>query len=264
MSVSETVAFNPPPLASSLRAQSIHTLPQFGLRNVMIAAKSIRTIGDRANNFEEVAGRIVRYLYTHFTDSTMTQPACALVRLFRTQPFDELDEQRREFARRLLTGASCAGTVKCFCLAASAGQAPEWNDPALSRRYRAIPIRDISFIGQFPMMGQLLTQLGAVRDVLPSLTPTVLIDPHERAYNVFYVPEAAGSPYVPAQEEFVQRYGIHSVVGFGGLLPSGNLFAVILFSKAAIRPEDADCFRALALAAKLALLPFDTTLPSPE
>jgi hypothetical protein len=230
----------------------------------MIAAATVRKIGDGAESYGEVAGRIVRYLYTHFTDSAPTQPACALVRLFRTQPFDRLDEGRRQVALRLLDGASCAGTVKCFTLAASAGQEPEWNDPAHSKRYQVVPVRDISFMGRFPMMGQLLTQFGAVQDVLPSLTPTVLLDPHERSYNVFYVPEAVGSPYVPAQDGFVLRYGIRSVVGFGSLLPSGDLFAVILFSKTGIAPEDADRFRALALAAKLALLQFDTASTPPD
>jgi hypothetical protein len=40
------------------------------------------------------------------------------------------------------------------------------------------------------------------------------------------------------------------------------LFAVILFSKVAISPEDADRFCTLALATKLALLPFETASSS--
>lgn len=52
------------------------------------------------------------------------------------------------------------------------------------------------------------------------------------------------------------RYGIQSVLGFGGLLASGDLFAVILFSKVAISPDAADQFRVVGLNLKIAILPF--------
>jgi hypothetical protein len=41
------------------------------------------------------------------------------------------------------------------------------------------------------------------------------------------------------------------------LLPSGEIFAVILFSKVTIPREVADRFQTLALCAKIALLPFE-------
>lgn len=61
---------------------------------------------------------------------------------------------------------------------------------------------------------------------------------------------------MPAQEGFVLPYGVRSVLGFGGLLPGGDLFVVILFSRVPISREVADLFRPLALSAKLAVLPF--------
>jgi len=74
---------------------------------------------------------------------------------------------------------------------------------------------------------------------------------------VFHVPVARGSAYIPAQEEFVIPCGVSSVLGFGGLLPSGNLFATIMFSKVPISEEVALLFRPLTLSAKIALLPHD-------
>ena len=82
------------------------------------------------------------------------------------------------------------------------------------------------------------------------------MDLAEKAYNVFYVPEAIGSQYVPVQEEFVIPFGIRSVLGFGGILPSGNLFAIIMFSRVRIEPDTAEMFKTLALSAKVAILPF--------
>ena len=78
-----------------------------------------------------------------------------------------------------------------------------------------------------------------------------------RNYDVFHVEEAAGSPYIPAQSDFVLRYGIASVVGFGGLLRSGELFAVVLFSRERIPIRSATRFRTIALDIRSALFPFE-------
>jgi hypothetical protein len=79
--------------------------------------------------------------------------------------------------------------------------------------------------------------------------------PH-KAFNVFYVPEALGSPYIPAQKEFVIPYQVQSVLGFGGVLPSGELFAVILFSKVSIPLETADRFKWLSAYVRIAVESF--------
>jgi hypothetical protein len=55
------------------------------------------------------------------------------------------------------------------------------------------------------------------------------VDLEEKTYNVFYVPDAVGSPYVPVQEGFVLKYGVKSVLCFGGMLPSRDLFASFYF-----------------------------------
>jgi hypothetical protein len=74
---------------------------------------------------------------------------------------------------------------------------------------------------------------------------------------VFHVEQAVGNPFIPAQEEFVVRYGIQSVVGCGGQLRSGELFAVILFSKVPIDETAADRFRTIALDVKATMFPYD-------
>jgi serine phosphatase RsbU (regulator of sigma subunit) len=55
----------------------------------------------------------------------------------------------------------------------------------------------------------------------------------------------------------VVPFGIKSVLGFGGLLPSGNMFAIILFLKVQIPISTVQMFSTLALNVKTALLPFD-------
>lgn len=83
----------------------------------------------------------------------------------------------------------------------------------------------------------------------------MLVDPAERTYNVFHVEEARGSAHIPAQD-FVEGYGVQSVLGCGGQLPDGELYAAILFSRILIGRETADAFKPLTLALKLALMPF--------
>jgi hypothetical protein len=52
---------------------------------------------------------------------------------------------------------------------------------------------------------------------------------------------------------------VRSVLGFGGLLPPGEPFATIIFSRTPIPREVADRFKPLALNVKVALLAFAGT-----
>ena len=81
-------------------------------------------------------------------------------------------------------------------------------------------------------------------------------DLSQKTFNTFYVPEAVGSPYIPAQDDFVIPYGIKSVLGFGGVLSSGELFVVIMFSKTSIPSQTAEGFKNLAPSVKVAVEPF--------
>jgi two-component system, NtrC family, sensor kinase len=204
---------------------------------------------------ESVADRIVKYLYTHLLDLKTESRACALVRFYKTHPYGALEPALQAFAQRSAGDVPLAETVACLTLLATAGDLPEWNVRQRSTGHQAIPLISAEMVLQLPMIAQLTHQFGLPvssilepdRTLLPSLDQT---------YNVFYVPEAEGSPYVPAQDGFVARYRIKSVLGFGGTLPTGELMAVILFTKTALPRHVADLFKSLALSAKLAVLPF--------
>jgi hypothetical protein len=51
----------------------------------------------------------------------------------------------------------------------------------------------------------------------------------------------------------LEAYGVRSVLGFGGVLVTGEFYAVILFTHVAIPPESSDRFRNVALDLKLAI-----------
>jgi hypothetical protein len=147
--------------------------------------------------------------------------------------------------------------MKCLTLFGTAGERPEWNERGRSRHYRSIPLIGNQSVAQFPMVSQLLQQLGVELSSKTQPESDLLVDWTEHTFNVFHVAEAKGSPFVPAQEEFVIPFGIESVLGFVGVLPSKEFFTVILFSKQKISRETAELFKPLATSIKLALLPFD-------
>ena len=140
---------------------------------------------------------------------------------------------------------------------ATAGDLPTWNSRTESVGHQTIPLPSEQVVNQVPMIAQLIKQLGLVVRNVISPDPSLIVDFQERTYNVFHILEAQGSPYIPAQEEFILPFKIQSVLGFGGILPSGNLMAIILFSKLPIERETAELFKPLALNAKMAVLPFD-------
>src|SRR5262249_22270893 len=160
-----------------------------------------------------------------------------LVRLFVTQPFGKLPPDLRAFAARLAGRHDLSADARCLALLASAGDHPDWNGRSRSREHKAIPIASEALIGRFPMISQLLSQLGLTRQEITGAYPGIILDHAQRTYNVFYVRCAGKSPYVVEQEGFVRPFGIRSVVGFGAGLPSGQLIVIVGFSRVEIPPE---------------------------
>lgn len=146
--------------------------------------------------------------------------------------------------------------MKCLTLLATAGALPAWNSRRMSAGHVALPLASAESVARMPMVARLISQLGVEVASLIAPDENFLVDAEQHSFNVFHVPEAEGSPYIPGQHEFVRPHGIRSVLGFGGLLPSGELFVAILFAKQAIGRERADLFKTLALNAKVAILPF--------
>ncbi|HSQ51908.1 MAG TPA: PAS domain S-box protein, partial [Nitrospiraceae bacterium] len=220
-------------------------------------ASELRKLGAGASSAQEVAQRIVSHLYRQFGNDQTGQQDCALIRCYLTRAYRELDPQSQDCARRTLGCGPGSLDMKCLTLFGTAGERPEWNERDRSRGYRSIPLAGKQVVSRFPIVSQLLQQLGLE---LTSKTPPEsdpIADRAERTLDVFHVAAAKGSHFLPAQEEFVIPFGIESVLGFGGVLPSKELFTVILFSKQKISRETAELFKQLALSVKLALLPFD-------
>ena len=232
-------------------------IDDFTLKDMVEFSAALRLMGSGTASMEEVADKIVHYLHDHLIDTKTGEKACVMVRLFKTHPYGELDKDLQEFAQTVLNAPPKSPAMKCMVLLASAGTQPEWNSRKQSRGHKAIPLPSEHFIEAFPMVRQLIQQMGLEVNTILQPDPAVVMDMTQKTFNVFHIPEATGSRYVPAQDNFVIPFGVRSVLGFGGILPSGNLFVIIMFSKVPVPKQTADMFRSLALSVKIAVLPFD-------
>lgn len=230
------------------------TLTQEDMRRCAI---KLRNMDERSPSMEETANRIVRYLYDNLIDRQTGKNACALVRFFKTHPYGELSEELQEAAQAILKGRSILRATKCLTLLATAGEEPYWNDRRESTGHQAIPLIDRDFVDRAPMILQLIQQFGLDVDAVLDPAPTLITKTTHKAFNVFHVEKAIGSPYIPAQNQFVLPYRVQSVLGFGGMLPCGNLFAVILFSKVPIPLNTANLFRWISAYVRISVESFD-------
>ena len=138
---------------------------------------------------------------------------------------------------------------------ATMGENPDWTDRLKSQGHRAIPFASPEMVASIPMIARLLSQFGMdVQHALRDRSQNAGLA--DRSYGVFHVREAQGSEYIPAQEEFVIPHGVQSVVAFGGVLSTGDLFATIMFSKTPISDDVAGNFEALGPKVKEAIEPF--------
>ncbi|MEJ7758253.1 MAG: hypothetical protein WKF55_01545 [Gemmatimonadaceae bacterium] len=233
----------------------VYDLERFTLSDMTRCGIQLRKLGAGASSLEAVAGRTVEFLYGSLRTRDGT-PACALIRMFVTMPYEELEPNQQDVVRTVLGAAPEFQNMKCLTLLASAGELPAWNSRRDSVGHRALPLVSEESVARSPMIAQLIRQLGIEVGTFVGRDENLVVDVNQHTFNVFYVPEARGSAYIPAQDDFVIPYDVRSVLGFGGLLPSGELFATILFSKAPIARDTADLFKTLALNVKVAILPF--------
>lgn len=246
------------PLASTLErrqsagARAPQPIGQYGfdlanlqLNDMVRLGSALKRIVGEATDVEGAADAVARHLYGQLIDTERGRRGCALVRVYKTEPYALLREDEAAFARAAAQDVRPAPDMKCLTLVGSAGDLAEWNEPGKSRGHRVIPLPSESAVAASPMVAQLLKQLGLDVGALVASDASLLLSANPGTYGVFYVPEAVGSLFIPAQDDFVVPHGIKSVVGFGGLLVNGEVLVVILFTKVAVPKATAAMFRVL-------------------
>ncbi|RXH54539.1 hypothetical protein [Granulicella sibirica] len=232
----------------------MYDFENFGLAEMVQSGKFLRELGQDSACMEDAACEVVDFLYEAFRVRGSGESACALVRCFKTHTFGELPPDLREAATHAMHGGVPSEAMPCLTLLATRGLRPEWNSRHASNGHKAIPLATAEMVNQAPMIARLVQQMGLEPGHLIGAASGELEELERRTLDVFHVERARDSAFVPSQNEFVKPYGVCSVLGFGGLLPTGELFFVVLFSIVPIRQETASLFRTLALGVKLVLL----------
>ncbi|HEX6372785.1 MAG TPA: hypothetical protein VF006_27940 [Longimicrobium sp.] len=233
-------------------------LGDFQLADMLRCSQGLRRAAQGAPSMESAATAVCRFLYDEIGDGGEGR-ACVLVRFYKTHPYGALPPELQRFAKRAFGAVAISPPepgMKCLTLLATVGDEPQWNDRRASENHQAIPLPSPYVVERAPMIAQLIREFGMDLGSVVRPSGDVVRALGGKSYGVFHVENAAGSPYIPAQEGFVDRYGIRSVVGFGGLLPTGDLFGVILFSRVHVPVGSADRFRSLALDLRSCLIPY--------
>lgn len=231
----------------------VHRLDQFSIDDLIGCRDAFREIGERATSMEAAAGDIAEYLQRCLVVGDGT-PACRLVRVYKSHRLRDLPDDLRGFVHDV--HGHIDERTRCLTLLGTAGIEPSWRDRRASVDHQAIPLTSAEAVERSPMILGLIQQLGLDVPTIVDPDERELLDMHHRDYDIFFVPDAHGSPLVPAQDGFVVPYDVRSVVGCGGVLPSGDLFALILFTGVLLDDATADLFRTLALSVKATIVPF--------
>jgi hypothetical protein len=240
-------------------------LADFTVGAMLRAGIAIRRLLRGSERLEDAAQLLTRYLYDQCIVGTSGERACALVRFYKTHAYGNLEPALQEFARAQLGGSEPGDALRCLTLIATSGDEAAWNSRHESRGHQAIPLPTAEAVRAAPMVMRLIEELGLDIEAVVSgaaasgaAARSASNRPADaRSYDVFHVEDALGSPHIPAQGTFVIPHRIASVVGFGGLLRSGEMFAVILFSRVRIPARSAARFRTIALDVRSALFKFD-------
>jgi hypothetical protein len=231
-----------------------YDLTHFDVPALRACAAELRAAARAATSFDGAARAVVSVLHDGFRDRDGARQ-WALVRLFATRPLAALDADLQARAERV-AGHELAGSARCLVLVASAGLEPAWNDPRASRRHRVAPLASRAALDRQPMVASVLRGLGLDLAAVAGPPGPPLARLRHRLLGVFHVEHAPGSPLLPDQDAFVHPYGVRSAVGFGGVLPSGELYEVLGFARVPIDRATAGTLRVLDLATRTALVPF--------
>ncbi|MBW3571609.1 MAG: hypothetical protein KY467_10925 [Gemmatimonadetes bacterium] len=240
------------------------SITQFGLKEMLRCGLDLRRQTAEAATLEELAQDVVRYFY----DNCRTPDGdreCVLARFYKTHAYGDLPDDLQAFARGALADQAPTPQMQCLTLLGTAGDKPGWNARQASQGHQAIPLPSVQMVEQAPMIAELIRAMGMDVRAVVTPHPELIQGMEGKTFNVFFVPQAAGSAYIPAQD-FVREYGVRSVLGFGGVLVRGEFYAVVLFTRVSIPAESADRFRNVALDLKLAISSagMDTTFGTPS
>ena len=223
-------------------------LTRLELGDVARMAGVIRHLSDGQDSLQSFAEKLCRYLENHLRGEN-TDRQTVLVRFYATVGLGDLPVKDQVHARRRSRVALTDDTT-CMTLLATAGKKSAWNDRNASLGGRVIPLTDESQVASHPLLALVLEQAGLDIETLLSRQEHRRPRSQRETYGHVYLPDPADSSLIDSRS-FIEEHGVRTVLGFGGGLPTGGSFAVVLFADAVVTAEQARLFGTLALSASL-------------
>jgi hypothetical protein len=196
-----------------------------------------------APTLEAAAQLFCDRFYATFVEFTV------LVRVFGTFAYGELTAADRTFAGTYLTRAGEAPQLDdrtpVLTLLGTRGIEAAWCSRSTSRDHRAIPLLSDEFIDDIPMIARLLGEIGFPRFANRAAWQFVSRDTVD-VNGLFFVGDARTSTdergrHIIPSTNFVDRYGVKTVFGFGGPYTAAPTFltAIVFARRALARPQAA-------------------------
>ena len=224
-------------------------LTALGLGPLVRLVSGLRGLSEGCASVEQFAQAACELLHQGLVDSGGSRQT-ALVRFYGTAQLGALPPADRAFVSGLPRVAPLSAETMCLTLLGTAGTQLAWNDRSRSQGHRVVPLPDAAAVDELPMVAALLGQLGIDVEALTRSSAHVVLPSDSEDYRIFHVPEARDSPLIPAQD-FVREHAIASAVGFGGALPTGEVYAVVLFSTVPVSLFSARLLATIALSINL-------------
>jgi two-component system, NtrC family, sensor kinase len=237
--------------------QETYDVTAFSLKDMAVCMRTLRNLDCQLHTMEDVAQRIADFFYEKFENAGSHARDFALVRFFKTHEYGNLPDHLRQIVDSRFAQFPMDFDSKCLTLLGTAGMERQWKSPSLSANHQVLPLPSAQVVKTMPMVSEVISALGFDLDRDLTASSAHFVAEEARSYNVFYVPDAVGAPCIPAQDDFVIPYGIQSVLAFGGMLPSRNLFIVLLFARTRIPEQTAEIFKSLAVSVKVSVVMFD-------
>jgi serine phosphatase RsbU (regulator of sigma subunit) len=229
-------------------------LPAWGLSDVVTYSTGVRGATAGASTMEDAATRMIRYLRRAFR-TTLGRPAFVLGRFFNTAPWEDLPPDLRAAVRPPGSPGPEPAGMRSLVVLGSDGDQPGWNDRRGSPGLQPTLLDSVAAVHGEPLLASLVREVGIDLETFVFGLPASSREVPQVGF--FHIEDATDAARVPIQE-FVAEHGIRSILGFGGVQPTGNVFSVALYSRVPIAGEPADLLRIIGVSVKLALLPFVT------
>jgi hypothetical protein len=228
-------------------------LPAWGLSDMVEYGTGVRNATAGAATMEDAAAQMLRYLRSAFRTTT-GRSAFVLGRFFNTAPWEDLPPDLRAAVHPAGSGRAEPAGVRSVVLLASDGERPEWYRRQQTTGLPPTLLDSVEAAEADPVLAPFVREIGIDVETFVHGNREGR-EPHRTAFGVLHIEDATDASRMPLQT-FVAEHGIRSVIGFGGVQPTGNASAVVLYSRVPIDSDAALLLRIIAASVKLALLPY--------